>query len=101
MSRSSWQRECLVLFVLTVTLCAVPYRREADLSTNLHLLLALICFLDLNRLLFYLLWPKKTLSLFYYAMTFTAFFVALLSSSINGWSELVYALALCVTVSRI
>ncbi len=88
----------LILLIGVIGLMIMPYRKEHDLSTNLHLVLAFIVLVLLNVLMFRILFPKQKLLLFYAGGCMLAFFTALTASSINGLSELVYAAVLTITL---
>ncbi len=88
----------LILLIGVIGLMIMPYRKEHDLSTNLHLVLAFIVLVLLNVLMFRVLFPKQKLLLFYAGGCMLAFFTALTASSINGLSELIYAVVLTITL---
>ena len=87
-----------LLLIGVIGLMIMPYRKEHDLSTNLHLVLAFIVLVLLNVLMFRILFSKQKLLLFYAGGCMLAFFTALTVSSINGLSELIYAAVLTITL---
>lgn len=95
---SSLRVPSLVLLIGVITLMIMPYRKEYDLSTNLHLVLAFAVLVLLNVLVLKILFLKQKLLLFYVSGCVLSFFTALTASSINGLSELIYALVLTITL---
>lgn len=95
---SSLRVPSLVLLIGVITLMIMPYRKEYDLSTNLHLVLAFAVLVLLNVLVLKILFLKQKLLLFYAGGCVLSFFTALTASSINGLSELIYALVLTITL---
>ena len=82
------------LLVLVIGLMVMPYRKEHDLSTNVHLILAFGTLVLLNVLVVRILAVTPKILMFYAAGSLLAFFTALTASSINGLSELIYAAVL-------
>ena len=95
---SSLRIPSLFLLAGVIALMIMPYRKEHDLSTNLHLVLAFAVLVLLNVLVFRILFFKQKLLLFYAGSCVLAFFTALTTSSINGLSELIYAAVLTVSL---
>ena len=95
---SSLRIPSLFLLAGVIALMIMPYRKEHDLSTNLHLVLAFAVLVLLNVLIFRILFFKQKLLLFYAAGCVLAFFTALTASSINGLSELIFAAVLTVSL---
>ncbi len=89
----------VILFLAVLALMFMPYQKEHDLSTNLHLLLAFGVLVLLNVLLVRILIYRPKILLFYAAGCVPAFFTALTASSINGLSELIYAAVLTVSLA--
>lgn len=95
---SSLRLPSLVLLIGVIALMIMPYRKEHDLSTNLHLVLAFAVLVLLNVLVLKILFLKQKLLLFYTGGCVLSFFNALTASSINGLSELIYAAILTTTL---
>ena len=95
---SSLRVPSFILLIGVIGLMIMPYRKEHDLTTNLHLVLAFIVLLLLNGIIFRILFLKQKLILFYAGGCVLAFFTALTASSINGLSELIYAAVLTITL---
>ena len=95
---SSLRLPSLLLLIGVIGLMIMPYRKEHDLTTNLHLVLAFIVLVLLNGIIFRILLFRQKLLLFYAGGCMLAFFAALTASSINGLSELVYAAVLTITL---
>ena len=95
---SSLRVPSVILLIGVIALMIMPYRKEHDLSTNLHLVLAFAVLVLLNVLVLRILFFKQKLLLFYAGGCMLAFFTALTASSINGLSELVYAAVLTITL---
>ena len=95
---SSLRLPSLLLLIGVIGLMIMPYRKEHDLTTNLHLVLAFIVLVLLNGIIFRILFFRQKLLLFYAGGCMLAFFTALTASSINGLSELVYAAVLTITL---
>ena len=86
------------LFLLVLSLMIITYKKETDLSTNLHLILAYALLICLNLVLYKILEGRNGLMVFYICGSLTAFFTALLSASVNGMSEIIYGLTLIITL---
>ena len=95
---SSLRLPSLILLIGVIGLMIMPYRKEHDLSTNLHLVLAFAVLVLLNVLVLKILFLKLKLLLFYAGGCVLSFFTALTASSINGLSELIYAAVLTITL---
>ncbi|MBQ8068108.1 MAG: hypothetical protein IJ201_07170 [Solobacterium sp.] len=95
---SSLRLPSLILLIGVIGLMIMPYRKEHDLSTNLHLVLAFAVLVLLNVLVLKILFLKQKLLLFYAGGCVLSFFTALTASSINGLSELIYAAVLTITL---
>ncbi len=88
----------VLLFLGVIALMLIPYRKETDMSTNIHLILAAVELTGINLVLFPCLLRQPQLLQFYTAGLILALFTALCTSSINGLAELIYAYLLILTL---
>ncbi|MBO7702833.1 MAG: hypothetical protein J6S26_00195 [Solobacterium sp.] len=88
------RKELWFMLGMILVLLVIPYHPEEDFFSGLHVLMGFLVFLNLNRLFFKLYVFHPSAFSFYLGGTVFAFFTALLTFNINGWSELVYAFVL-------